>query len=186
VRVVVKAHNQQPSTIDDRQLHARSLEKCYDCAMTLRIALAVLHLVALGIGLGAVWARGRSLRTRPLDIQAVHRAFVADAWWGIAAVMWISTGLWRAFAGIEKPAEYYLQNHVFYAKMGLLALVLILEIRPMVTLIRWRAAAGRERDSWVPDEKVAGFISAVSHVQAALIIGMVAAAVAMARGLGSR
>lgn len=153
--------------------------------MTLRIALATFHLLALGIGLGAVWARARSLNTRPLDIAAVRRAFAADTWWGIAAGLWISTGLWRMLAGMEKPREYYLQNHVFYTKMGFLALILILEIRPMITLIGWRRDSARDRDSWKPDEIIAGRIATVSYMEAALVVAMVVAAGVMARGVGA-
>jgi putative membrane protein len=152
--------------------------------MMLRVALAALHLLALGIGLGAVWTRGRALRQRPLDLAAVRRAFVADTWWGIAAALWIITGVWRVLAGMEKPAQYYLHNHAFYAKMGLLAAILILEIWPMVTLIRWRIATSREGDLWKPDESVARRIGTISYVEAALILAMVVAATAMARGVG--
>lgn len=53
----------------------------------LRLALAALHLIALGTGLGAVWARARALAERPLTLDVVRRAFVADTWWGFAAVL---------------------------------------------------------------------------------------------------
>lgn len=90
--------------------------------MTIRWLLAAVHLLALGVGLGAVWARGRALEVS-LDVPALRRVFYADAWWGIAAVLWIGTGLVRAFGGYEKGAFYYLHNHLFWAKMGLLAAI---------------------------------------------------------------
>jgi uncharacterized membrane protein len=65
--------------------------------MTIRRLVAAFHLLALGIGLGAVWARGRALRG-PLDATGLRRAFYADTWWGIAAGLWIATGVARAFA----------------------------------------------------------------------------------------
>ena len=37
---------------------------------------------------------------------------------------------------------YYLGNHLFWGKMGILAVMLILEVAPMVTLIRWRRLHG--------------------------------------------
>src|SRR5213595_584919 len=85
--------------------------------MTIRWLLAAVHLLALGVGLGAVWARGRALQA-PLDVPALRRVFSAATWWGIAAVLWIGTGLVRAFGGYEKGAFYYLHNHLFWAKMG--------------------------------------------------------------------
>ena len=63
--------------------------------MTIRWLLAALHLLALGIGLGAVWVRGNALRGQP-DKPALQQAFLADTFWGIAAALWIVTGLLRA------------------------------------------------------------------------------------------
>jgi putative membrane protein len=63
--------------------------------MTVRWFLAALHLLALGFGLGAVWARARGLRGE-LEETGLRRVFYADPWWGIAALLWIATGLVRA------------------------------------------------------------------------------------------
>jgi putative membrane protein len=149
--------------------------------MTIHWLFAAVHLLALGIGLGAVWARGRALRGQ-LDTTGLHRAFYADTWWGIAAALWIATGLMRAFGGLEKGAAYYLHNHLFWAKMTLLGLILVLEVRPMLILIRWRKLAARgER----PDTSVAPRLATISYVEAVLVILMVLTATAMARGYGA-
>ena len=50
---------------------------------------AALHLFALGIGLGAVWARARAL-SGPLDPNGLKRVFAADGWWGGAGCCWSS------------------------------------------------------------------------------------------------
>jgi putative membrane protein len=149
----------------------------------LRLTLAVLHLLALGIGLGAVVSRARALGGA-LDAGALRRAFAADSWWGAAALLWLSTGLWRLLAGIEKDTAYYMQNHAFFAKMGALVLLLLLEIWPMVTLIRWRIGAARS--SARPNVPAARRIAAISYIEAVLVVVMVIAAAAMARGYGSR
>ncbi len=149
----------------------------------LRLALAAVHLLALGIGLGAVWGRARALGG-PRDSRALRRALAADGWWGIAALLWIGTGVWRLLAGTETATGYYLQNHVFYAKMGLLVLVLLLEAWPMITLIRWRADPSRAETA--AGAAAARRISAISYVETVLVIGMLVAAVAMARGYGAR
>ena len=73
--------------------------------MTIRWLLAAVHLLALGVGLGAVWARGRALQAS-LDVPTLRPVFYADTWWGIAALLWISTGLVRAFGGYEKGASF--------------------------------------------------------------------------------
>jgi putative membrane protein len=148
--------------------------------MTIRWLLAASHLLALGVGLGAVWARGRALQG-DLDAAGLRRAFYADTWWGVAALVWIGTGLARAFGGFAKGSFYYLHNHVFWGKMGLLVAILVLELRPMVTLIRWRRLVARGD---VPDTRGASRYAQVSFVQAALVVLMVLAATAMARGYG--
>lgn len=149
--------------------------------MTLRWLLAAVHLLALGIGLGAVWSRARSLGGRELDPGAVRRVLTADAWWGVAALLWVATGLVRLLAGTEKPTEYYLHNHVFWAKMALFIAIVLLEIRPIVTFGRWRAAVRRGE---LPSLAPAASLARVSYLQAGLTVLMVLAATAMARGLG--
>ena len=151
----------------------------------LRIVLAVVHLLALGIGLGAVWARARALSERPLNRASARRAFTADAWWALAAALWIGTGLWRLLASTEKATGYYLSNHVFLAKMGCLAAILVLEVWPIATLVRWRRAAARGGSSWTPDLGQAAMVRVISYVEAVLVIAMVTAAVMMARGYGT-
>ncbi len=145
-----------------------------------RLILAVLHLLALGIGLGAVWARGRALTSR-LDAAGLRAVFTSDMWWGLAAFLWIGTGLWRLLAGVEKDTAYYLQNHLFLSKMALLLIVLGLEIWPMITLIGWRRSASSGQQ---PDTARAPLLARISFAQAGLVVLMVFLAAAMARGYG--
>lgn len=150
----------------------------------LRLVLAWLHLVALGIGLGAVIVRGSALRDAP-DPLAMRRAFIFDAVWGVAALLWLSTGLWRLFGETEKSVAYYMSNHAFFAKMGFFALILALEIWPMLALMRWRRAIMRGQGApAVVEVGTARRIAMISHVEALLVVLMVFAAVAMARGYG--
>jgi putative membrane protein len=148
--------------------------------MMLRWALAALHLLALGMGLGAIWVRARTLGGE-LDSRGLQRALRADAWWGAAAALWITTGLWRLLGGLEKSTGYYLQNHVFLTKMGLLLVILALEVWPMVTLTRWRRAVATGQ---AVDLGRAPAIARISLVQTGLVVLMVFAATAMARGIG--
>ena len=144
----------------------------------IRWAFAAVHLLALGIGLGAVWARGRALSGTP-DLK---KAFYADNWWGTAAILWIGTGLVRLFASLEKGTGYYLHNTLFQAKMTLLIIILVIEIAPMVNLIRWRVQVARGEQ---PDTHLAPRMALISRVEAGLVVLMVLAATAMARGYGS-
>src|SRR5688500_3780698 len=108
----------------------------------LRLALAAFHLNALGLCLCAVLPRGTALREF-VNAPALRRAFRADMVWGIAFGLWLLTGVWRLFGETEKSVGFYMTNHVFFAKMGFLVIILALEIWPMITLIRWRGALRR-------------------------------------------
>jgi putative membrane protein len=147
----------------------------------LRWLLAAVHLLALGIGLGSVWARARLLGGPTLDGPTLRRALAADAWWGVAALLWVGSGLWRLLAGTEKTTSYYLGSHAFWTKMALFGAILVLESRPIVTLSVWRRLLARGE---TPDLRAAPGIARTSYVQAVLLILMLLAATAMARGLG--
>lgn len=142
--------------------------------------LAALHLLGLAIGLPSIWARGRALR-QPLDRDGLKRVFAADAWWGVAAGVWIVTGLLRAFGPFEKGAGYYLHNHLFFTKVGLLLVILMLEVAPMTTFIRWRMRAARGE---AVDTARAPVLARISDLQLLLVLLMLIAATGMARGHG--
>jgi putative membrane protein len=147
----------------------------------LRWTLAATHLLALGIGLGAVWARGRAL-AGPLDRDNLRRIFAADTWWGLAGGLWLVTGLWRLLAGTEKATSYYMANHLFWTKMVLFVAILLLEIGPIIGITRWRRAVAAGHD---PDTGNARRLRVVSNIETVLIVVMVLLATGMARGYGS-
>ena len=84
----------------------------------LRYFLAVLHLLTFGLGTYSCWARASSLKMlkNESDLPAVFRA---DNLWGVAAFLWLATGTWRAFGGIEKGTSFYLHDTAFIVKMSL-------------------------------------------------------------------
>ena len=139
-----------------------------------------LHLLALAIGLPAVFLRGRALKG-PLDANGVRCLLAADNAWGVAAVLWIVTGLLRAFGGLEKGTEFYLRSPLFWTKMALFLLILLLEVRPMVTFIRWRIQLGR---GLPVDTSVASRLYTLNNIELALVVVMVFVASLMARGVG--
>jgi putative membrane protein len=147
--------------------------------ITLRWLLAALHLIALGIGVAAVFARGQALQHLSSE-KGYKRIFLADNLWGISALLWITTGLLRAFGGIEKGSAYYLNNTFFWIKMGLFLTIFLLEIRPMINLIQWRIRVLKDKPI---DPSSAKSFALISYVQAGLTLLMVLAATAMARGI---
>jgi putative membrane protein len=144
--------------------------------------LSAFHVLALAIGLPAVFLRGRALKG-PLDKAGVGRVIAADNVWAFAAFLWLTSGLMRAFGGFEKGADYYLHNRLFHAKLGLFALILLLELMPMITLMRWRIARARGE---MPDTAPARTMSTLNHIELAVVVGMVFVAAFMARGFGTR
>jgi putative membrane protein len=144
--------------------------------------VSALHLLALAIGLPAVFFRARALKG-PLDDAGLRRLFAADNVWGVAAVLWGATGLLRVFGGLEKGSPFYLASMLFWTKMALFGAVLVLEVWPMATFIDWRRR--RRRGQW-PDVSAARALFVVNHVQMALVVLIVFVASFMARGFGLR
>src|SRR5262245_49463385 len=137
-------------------------------------------MLALAIGLPAIYARTRALKG-PFDTEGLRRLFAADSWWGIAALLWIATGPLRAFGPFEKGATFYLGTWLFHLKLTLFLLIFLLEIMPMVGLIRWRMALKRGES---PDVSAAPLYRMLSHIEMALVGLIVFVAAFMARGFG--
>jgi putative membrane protein len=146
--------------------------------LALAAVVSSLHLLALALGLPGVVLRGRALRGS-LDEAGLRRLFAADGLWGIAAALWLVTGLLRAFAGLEKGTAFYLGSGLFWTKMLLFVSVVVLEIHPMVTLIRWRAAVRKKQR---PDTSAARKLYVLNHVEMVLVVVIVFVASFMARG----
>src|SRR5438093_1520226 len=89
----------------------------------------------------------------------------------------------RAIGGIEKGSAFYLASRLFWLKLALFALVVGLEVWPMVTLIRWRRAV---RNGGAPDTSAARALFHLNHVELALVVVIVFVASFMARGFGPR
>jgi putative membrane protein len=151
--------------------------------MLLRAFVASLHFLALGIGLGAVFVRGlrlRDLRRAPAEAAPLRGLFGADSLWGLAAALWIVTGLLRAFAGLEKASDFYLRNGFFYVKMALFAAVFALEIAPMLTFISWRRARAKGATPWTAAP--IGRLVRINDLEIALVLLIPFAAALMSRG----
>jgi len=82
---------------------------------------------------------------------------------------------------VEKAADFYLRNGFFWIKMALFVSVVALEIWPMLTFIRWRAArrGGRPLPQW---DRLARLVL-VDDLETALVVAIPFVAAAMARGL---
>ncbi|MBC3346133.1 DUF2214 family protein [Pseudomonas sp. SWRI196] len=144
-------------------------------------SLAAIHLLAFALGFWAVLARGTALRRLAGGMDAVRNVLMADNLWGLSALVLLVTGGMRAFGGFEKGTDYYLHQPLFHLKMTLFVLILLLEIAPMIALIKWRMALGKGH---AIDPSKAGRFARISHIEALLLVLMVIAATGMARGVG--
>ncbi|WP_447890290.1 DUF2214 family protein [Pseudomonas hormoni] len=142
--------------------------------------LAAIHLLAFALGFWAVLSRGTAFRRLATGVGETRSVLIADNLWGISAVLLLVTGGMRAFAGYEKGADYYLHQPLFHLKMTLFVLILLLEVAPMVTLIKWRIA--QARGAAINTGRAALF-ARISHIEALLVLLMVVAATGMARGV---
>jgi putative membrane protein len=139
--------------------------------------LSAIHMLTLALGLGGIVMRGRAL-ARPLDEAGWKQLLAADTAWGVAALLWIASGLGRVFFGGKEPGFYW-HNGFFWVKLGLFALVFALELGPMMTFIRVRIAQGRGMA--LPAFSVEAY-RRVNAIEVALVVAIVVVAAFMARG----
>ncbi|MNR35521.1 hypothetical protein D3C85_1533720 [compost metagenome] len=132
------------------------------------------------LGFWAVLVRGTNFRRLATGVGEVRSVLIADNIWGISALVLLVTGGMRAFGGFEKGADYYLHQPLFHLKMTLFVLILLLEVAPMVTLIKWRIALARGAAIEAGRAKL---FARISHVEALMLLLMVIAATGMARGV---
>jgi putative membrane protein len=135
--------------------------------------LSALHVLALGIGLPGIVLRARALSRSGDGGPDVAGALAADNAWGIAALL-------RAFGGLEKGTAFYLSSPMFVVKMALFGLILLLEVWPMITLVRWRIWQARGQ---ALDLSPARMMGTLSWIEVGLLLLMPFAAAMMARGI---
>jgi putative membrane protein len=145
--------------------------------MIISALLSAIHVLTLALGLGAVFMRGLALG-RPLDEAGWRRLLAADNIWGLAAALWIASGLARLFYGGKEPAFYW-HNGFFWVKLTMFAVVFVLELTPMATFMRVRVAL--RHGTTLPRFPVAVY-RRINSAEIALVIAIVFTAAFMARG----
>ncbi len=173
-----------PSGSDSQLVQDRGGDPAYIAGMLIAASIAALHYLALALGIGSAFARGmrlRDLRRTPGEPGVLVRLFRADMVWGIAAALWIASGLVRAFGHVEKAPAFYTRNGFFWLKMGLFVAVVLLELVPMITFIRWRRAHGRgQAPAGGPS---VGALIRINDLELAIVVVILFVATMMARGL---
>jgi uncharacterized membrane protein len=87
--------------------------------MVVAALLSAIHLLTLTLGAAAIFLRGRAL-SGTLDEAGWNHLLNADNAWGLAALLWIVSGVGRVFLGGKEP-DFYWHNGFFWLKMALFA-----------------------------------------------------------------
>lgn len=141
--------------------------------------LSAAHMFAMAIGLSSILFRGRAMRATLVDQSQLPRVFAADNAWGLAAFLWISTGVARLYA--EKGIPFYMHSRLFLVKLTLFLIIFALELYPMITLIRWRIADRQKKPINLAPLKT---LARISHAELALTICIPFIAAMAVRGIG--
>lgn len=133
--------------------------------MLIDVVLAYVHFIAAFLLAGALIAESYLLRL-PVSAAGLQTLARIDRFYAIAAVLVIAAGVGRVYFGL-KPAEFYLSNHAFWAKMAAFALVGILSIQPTMKFLKWNKAS-RTDAGFAPSEaelkSVRRFVMIEMHV----------------------
>ncbi|MCQ4295632.1 DUF2214 family protein [Pseudomonas stutzeri] len=142
---------------------------------------AYLHFLAIFL-LFALLLLEHQLFRQPMTLERARSLFRIDIAFGITAAAVLVSGAARAiFYG--KGLDYYLQNSLFHAKVGLFVVVAILSIYPTLTFLRWRPAlsAGQTPDV---SSSTARWVRLTIRLELLLLLMIPLLAALMARGIG--
>ena len=145
------------------------------------ILAIVHHLIVFGIA-AVLAAELALLRPASMSPQTVKLLGRFDTVYGLLALAILVVGFGRVFHG-AKGADFYLDNPVFWVKVGAFGVVGVLSIKPTVRILAWQKS--RKADAaFIPD---AGELTVLRRHKLAEIhvftLIPIAAAV-MARGIG--
>ena len=142
-------------------------------------ALAALHhLFAFGL-VGMLMAQWALLRGAPTE-AVLGRLARYDLWYGVCALGLVVVGVGRVLHGLKSTA-FYIDNPVFWLKIGAFVAVGLISIMPTVQYRRWRAAAA----CCLPDSRLWTRVRQCVVVELHLLSVVMIAAALMARGIGA-
>jgi putative membrane protein len=149
--------------------------------MTTDLILAAAHhlLVLLIAGL---LATELVMVLRGLSGAAIVILSRIDLGFGVSAGLLLVVGFLRVFLG-AKPEAYYLENPVFWAKIGTFVIVGFLSIVPTIRFIRWVQPARADRSFQPPPEELRT-VKRFILLEGGIFLLIPVLAAAMARGYG--
>jgi len=147
----------------------------------LDLVLAALHHLLI-LSLAGLLAAELVLLRPGVSGVALRTLGGLDAGYGATAGLILAVGFARVFLG-AKGAAFYLENPIFWAKLGAFGVVGLLSIAPTVLILRWRGRAKAEPTFTPPAGEVAT-ARRVLWLEVLVFALIPAFAAAMARGYG--
>ena len=149
--------------------------------MNLETLLAYLHIAAILSLVVFISSQAALCRVEWLNAAVVRRLVVLDKIYLSAAALLLASGLARTFWGI-KGWDWYMGQPLWWAKLGLLLLMLLLSIKPSLAFRRWLARL--DAQATLPAEAEIKALRAHIMRTAHLLLLIPVAGVMLARGLG--
>src|SRR5262245_16049502 len=149
--------------------------------MTTDLILAVLHHLGVFTIAGIIAAEWALVRPE-MSTAKVQQVSRIDALYGIAAALVLLIGFARVYFGLKGP-EFYLQNPVFWAKLGAFAVVGVLSVPSTLLFITWRDKAKND-PTFLPSTDEVTSVRRYLKMEAQVFVLIPIFAAAMARGYG--
>jgi putative membrane protein len=118
-----------------------------------------------------------------LTVHEALRILHIDTAYGISAGILIIVGLLRVHF-FEKGSAFYVNNTMYWIKMGLFLLAGLISIYPTIRFLKWRPALKENKAPEISDDefkKIRLFV----HLELACILLILFVAPLMARGIGA-
>ncbi len=149
--------------------------------MIINSLMATLHHIA-AFAVTATLAYEFLAFRRNLTVEEARRILKVDTAYGISAGLLVVVGLLRVFF-FEKGSAFYLNNDMYWTKMGLFIIVGLLSIYPTVRFLKWRTALNENRAPEIPENEFKN-IRRLLHLELVGIGLILVVAPMMARGIG--
>ena len=143
--------------------------------------LAYLHFVAILL-LFALLLLEHQLLLQPLDFARARSLYRTDIAFGIVAGLVLFTGAARAMH-FGKGLDYYLNNRLFHAKVGLFIVIALMSLYPTLKFFKWRSALKAGQPPALSPTQ-ARRVSLVIRLELLLLLLIPLLAALMARGYG--
>lgn len=144
--------------------------------MTTEIIVKYVHFLCIFAIVGAIVSEHLLLKDKMTRAE-ISRLATIDGVYGVAALILLAAGMTLWF-GVGKPAEFYSQNYIFHAKIGLYVLLGLASIVPTVFFMKNRK--GEESEI----VEVPSRIKMLIRLELLLLFAMPLLASLMAKGVG--